>query len=1327
MAGEMNTKMLQEMNDLLDEMNKRIVANTKAMQSQLDMTQEMVDLIKSLELEDATDQATEMAEALDEVAKNLGEVGGESSKMEEVVDAMDQATTETGKLSQAFNTASQDVSSLRTVGVGAMSGFTEGIAMTVSGARSLTKVLLSAAAGGWAVAKSILAIPFRILDALVAKAQSGGGGNELAAAYENVRKEFGSFKEAVSSQVIESAKSMQGELANTGLSVWRVAGNLAERLDLIREVATKMGPTFNVLGAEFAENAEVMIAYQKGLGISSEAMKGVGTMAIQTGMKLTEVTRQITNFSVQMSAGFGLSQKQVSRDVSSMMNDMKNFGSLTVKQMVTSAIYVRKLGVEFKDILGTVDKFDTFADAAENASKLAQAFGMNIDAVKMMQEQDLAKRVEELRKSFFAAGNDASTMSRQQVKLLASTAGISEDVARSVFSLQNQGAAYDQIAGEANKAEKSQLTQAEAMSKLSDSIERLTKSGGGGFKSFFDAFLQGFERGVTNSKEFIKIMYNVRQSLLIVFRGGMEVGRMFVEMFADVKGTFGGIADLLSPARFTKLMSGVTGAFRTLFQGLKAGDPKEAVGGFFEGLKGAFRNAFGGGGDVLKSIGESMMKFGEALSHIVAGLLPKVAQGIADLITGIVGFIKDPTGADGLQNGAQSTMQRLFGPLVPAIKEAWTTLEPAFKELFDVVAEKIKDYMKSEGGQKFMTGIATALLGPTVISTAFGAVKGVAVSAISRAVTDAIFGPSTGAVEKLAQKASPQIASKLGGPLTNAFKVAGPVVAIGALGVGISDGLEQFGDKITGGVDQIENKIGAASAGMGKQLSFGLISDETLTEFGNGAAKASTQIFDKVSEIFGPGFSDNLKNIVGGQIDLLGALGDTIKAMMSGDSTQIADAIMELAPKLITAVIDMMIFAFAELPAKIVTTALSFQATLAGTVMEVIGKIFQSGEDIPVIGGLLGLIGDVFVFVGGMFKDVGKWIGDLKNYINPVFDKIYYFVNNFSDIVKDAFNKAWNYVKDAAEFIWTYLKVAYNKIQDGIQKAKNFIYEKIEEIVSRFNKIKDEIVNAFSGIWTRIKNVFNGAADWIEENVINPILGKFDNIKAQFRDKFKDFSDVIEDVFSAQKMEELFDKMIQGIHKAFKKLKDGAGKLFTDFIEICKKAWDIKSPSRVFMKIGGQVAEGLLIGLDSIPEDMGNLAKTSIASFNKPLLDGSRAVQDKWGTQISDAVAADMDEVKRIVENIDVAAIKPVADSLTKIRKGKEELEDEVHKALRDPFKLSTQLRAFGNSQLSGENKLRVERGPVQFNLHIQTHMDANKVADSIVSAPGSPIPSIRK
>jgi hypothetical protein len=261
------------------------------------------------------------------------------------------------------------------------------------------------------------------------------------------------------------------------------------------------------------------------MGVGAENMKAMMARATVFGTSLTTQLGDVANYALQLGKDFGISSKVISREVSTMIKDVRNFGSLTQKEMTVAAVYTKKLGLEMKDLTGLVDKFDNFDKAAESSAQLSQAFGATVDAFKLMNEQDPAKRLDELRKSMTATGKSTENMTRQELHLLAQTSGLSDEAAKLAFSTKNQGLSYDQVQKQANKAETAQMRQADALNKLADNIERVVRSGGQMHGSFFKMFFAGMEQGVKWSNSYRTAMMNVRSALMQTFMAGRQVGK----------------------------------------------------------------------------------------------------------------------------------------------------------------------------------------------------------------------------------------------------------------------------------------------------------------------------------------------------------------------------------------------------------------------------------------------------------------------------------------------------------------------------------------------------------------------------------------------------------------------------------------------------------------------------------------------------------------------------------------------------------------------------------------------------------------------------------
>lgn len=637
-------------------------------------------------------------------------------------------TSLSGRMKDLGNTMSKKFPTAAATGVAALSGFVQGIRNVIALGKGVTGFFSSFIEGAASIAASIIAIPFKMFNALVdTAAAAGGGANELAEALENLRKEMGDLKGPGTKAVLEASQNLQG-FSDTGLSAWRVFGTLAERIQLVTKLAVGMGSTFGVLKDEFMKNGGALLAFQKGLGLSEEGMKALGDRSITMGVPLSKTLLDITKQTTALGKAFDIDQKLIGKDMQKAALDVKHFGSVTVKEIGQASVYARKLGVELDKIVGTLDAFETLDSAAENAAKLGQSFGVNIDAFKMMEAQNPAEQLDMLRKSFKDAGVDASSFSRQQTKLLASTLNLDEATAKQVFSLENQGASLDDIKKKSAAAEKKTMTQAEAMGKLADSIERMVKSGGGQEGGFFEQFFKGFLGGIQASKEFREIIWNIKKSLQLVYFEGVRLGKAFVEMFPGVKQFLQGIADFFKPQKFKALVSGVVDIFKDFMKDLQDPNGKASFSKLMDKLKEKFFDFFDGqsasGKKMLDGFKTIVKTIGKVLAEGIKWAADKATEGIRfiiDLLTGKVNL----SAVGGAAGGGLGFLMEVLGPIAEALKNAWTVLAPALWELVKTLFDKLKKFLMSPEVIAFIKPaipyIAAALFGPAMTRALLGA------------------------------------------------------------------------------------------------------------------------------------------------------------------------------------------------------------------------------------------------------------------------------------------------------------------------------------------------------------------------------------------------------------------------------------------------------------------------------------------------------------------------------------------------------------------------------------------------------------------------------
>lgn len=772
-----NLKIAEQIKKLQEDILGILEAQAKSQRNQLEVMKQVVSSLS--EVADSSngtvgnmEKTRESLEKAAEAAEKLGKGGA----MNNFATALGTAYNKSQGLGASLKAAVKILPGFATF-VGMWDGFASGITFTANAMKLFGSMSTSALETLGQLAIGIISFPFKILSSLINFASSGGGDNSLRQALEDIRKEFGDLSKTSSAAIIQMSRNMKGQLANTGLSVYRTFGRLAERLKTVAEYAKNLGPLFAALSGQFVQNAESVGAYFKALGLSEEGQKAVATRAMALGQDITEVSRELANYSLQLADRFGLSAKEVSRDVGNMMADFEHFGGMAPQVLTQISVYARRLGVDVKGLLGIIDRFDNFEDAATSAAQLTQAFGLQIDALQMLKAQDPAERTEMLRKAFFAAGRSIETMTRQERALLQQQTGLEASALDLVFAQKSQGMSYEQVKKQSDSARKSQLTQEEAMQKLAGAIERLVRSGSMGGGGFFERFFQGFERGIVMSRDFRGLMIKIRMALRETYWAGAQVGRMFMELFPGIQDITRGLSGLFDRNRFRGMIRDLKATFRTFFTDLTSANSKDSFRNLMDNLKRMFWNYFDGSTPAGKGILTGLKSFGTAASVIIAGMIGEIAKGltkgirfVSDLLSG-----KAQLGGPSVA-GAGGFILEMLNPIIEAVQDAWPPLVDALKDLWtEQIWPRIRDFLLDNAGT-----ISTVLFGAVVVGAIAKGIGGLLFTAFSSAVTEGVKGMFSAAAKGAVEQG---ISTVAGSAAKAGIQAAvGPVAETAALG-----------------------------------------------------------------------------------------------------------------------------------------------------------------------------------------------------------------------------------------------------------------------------------------------------------------------------------------------------------------------------------------------------------------------------------------------------------------------------------------------------------------------------------------------------------------
>jgi len=667
------------------------------------------------------------ASASEELAAAVNEAGTAADKSKTSMDKLREALAKDEKSAKGLKKKLQALGDYLedefpvAVGaaLGALSGLKQGFDNLTSIGSSILGFAGSVVSALWDIGMAILSLPIKIWDKLISMAKKGGGISEFAEAINNLRKEFAEFG-PVGKSIKGVAAQMPG-FVGSHREMFSLFGNTADRIKKLTELYKAGGAALQGYVGEMNKNGGAILQFQKGLGATDEQMGLLAQRSQSTGNTLTHELMDITKHATHMAKAFGRDHKQMSMAMIKATSDVAHFGSMSIKQVGVAVTYFHKLGVEVDKIVGVMDSFSTFDEAADKVSTLNQVFGTSIDAMKLINAQSPDETIEHLRKEFARAGIDGEKMTRAQRSLIKSMTNMDDAEQKLVFSSKNRGISLDKIRKEGDKAEKKTLTQAEAMSKLADSMDRVLKSGESKEGGFFAHFFEGFVDGIARTKEFQGLMKNINRSLMEVYQAGVRLGKAFVEYFPGVKDFLEGLKELFNPVVFSKLANGVTNIFIDFFKDLEKG--KASFPDLMDRLKKKFFEFFStesiAGQKLLGGFEKIMM----AIRVILAQGIKWVMETLTGFIKDIVSFIKNPTdipGVGGLGDAAQS----YISPIALAFREGWNELWPALQELFTVLFEKLKAWLvpKAEAFfREYWPYLAAIVFGPAILMGFVGA------------------------------------------------------------------------------------------------------------------------------------------------------------------------------------------------------------------------------------------------------------------------------------------------------------------------------------------------------------------------------------------------------------------------------------------------------------------------------------------------------------------------------------------------------------------------------------------------------------------------------
>ena len=458
-------------------------------------------------------------------------------------------------------------------------------------------------------------------------------------AQEQVRGKFGSLTSGPGQMVVKDANAMGSAFAEMGVSAGYGYDATINLINKMSELYSSMNPAQMAGFATMTQESRIeMGKFALAAGFSGEEIGQLNNTFRAMGEDSVSAMADIAVRSQRLKKTLGISAKSANKAFLEMTRNVKAFGNANRSQMESAMSKATQLGISIKDLSGISDAFFTFDKAAEGVSKLSQAFGTQIDVMKMVGAATPADQLDQMREAMFKAGKSAESMSRHELALLAQTTGLSEEAARLAFSQESQYMSQEELNKKIGDTDP-QKQMANAMKEVAKEIENvvvkltdMVDAGSGPLSAFMQGITQGMFFFGEDAQESAG---SFKEAITTIVNKGVELGKWLRKNFAPLQDLFGGVDGALSetPELFDKLSTAIQAMVAPLntayylFKAFFIEDDPAKRGEIFDEMLNqislSFKffsdKMFGPGG--AGKLGE---KIGDFLGMAISALVPKV-------------------------------------------------------------------------------------------------------------------------------------------------------------------------------------------------------------------------------------------------------------------------------------------------------------------------------------------------------------------------------------------------------------------------------------------------------------------------------------------------------------------------------------------------------------------------------------------------------------------------------------------------------------------------------------------------------------------------------
>jgi len=580
---------------------------------------------------------------------------------------------------------------------------------------------------------------------------------EVRRSAEELRDTFGSLERGPGKRVLSQSRAMGKTFRKLGIGMKFGYAAGSQMNQMLGKMMGEMDPAH--LGAFHQmtdDAANEMLLFGKAIGFTAKDTGLLNQRMRALGKDGPSEIKKIADISFRVQNVTGMTAIAVGKSFAAMTENVKIFGDMNSEQMGQAIAKASQLGVGVKELAAVGEAFFSFDKAAENVSRLSQAFGTNIDTMKMLNAASPADQIDEIRNSLFAAGKSAESMSRHEKALLADTLNLSAGQAELMFSQEAQYMSQEELdKAMADKDPQKQMVKglqdvADQIKKVINSLSDMGLQG----KGFFGAFTTGLTDGLFRFGRFGKTAGKTGDSLITLRQRGEDFAKNLTKEGAPLAGIFDKLDAAVAKVEptVTKLMGPVADLIGAMAEG-DMDKAKDAFASLGDIIKDAFRAIFVDSG-MVQTIKDALMTLWHTASdYFIDEVVPYLQDTVVPLMSGLLEKLKDwalnnkklviaaflvlfgpavisgiISGAAGLLGGLASGLGKIFAasvpnpPPLPAPGESkgfFGAMKGLVKGLADIVTLGIPTILKAAAGAAVLgtlvaigiTPLALAMIG----------------------------------------------------------------------------------------------------------------------------------------------------------------------------------------------------------------------------------------------------------------------------------------------------------------------------------------------------------------------------------------------------------------------------------------------------------------------------------------------------------------------------------------------------------------------------------------------------------------------------------------